>query len=65
MKNEETRASMNPEDELDFFVSSSMQDCTGLIPFLPKSDSEINSYADLYSFLPRAVRSKIGEDETF
>ena len=32
----------------------SATDCTGLIPALPQSDSEITSYEQLYHFLPRA-----------
>lgn len=32
----------------------SATDCTGLIPALPATDSEITSYEQLYHFLPRA-----------
>lgn len=32
----------------------SATDCTGLIPALPLSDSEITSYEELYHFLPKA-----------
>ena len=32
----------------------SSTDCTGLIPSLPVSDSEITSYEQLYHFLPKA-----------
>lgn len=32
----------------------SATDCTGLIPALPASDSEITSYEQLYHFLPNA-----------
>ena len=32
----------------------SATDCTGLIPSLPVSDSEIPSYEQLYHFLPKA-----------
>ena len=32
----------------------SATDCTGLIPALPVTDSEITSYEELYHFLPKA-----------
>lgn len=38
---------------LDLDICSAT-DCTGLIPALPASDSEITSYEQLYHFLPRA-----------
>ncbi|MCI7263072.1 MAG: hypothetical protein MR562_07670 [Clostridiaceae bacterium] len=43
--------------EDDFMGSGSLcsaTDCTGLIPTLPLSDSEITSYEQLYHFLPKA-----------
>lgn len=38
----------NP-DGLDIRASSTM-DCTGLIPALPESDAELESYAELYHY---------------
>lgn len=32
----------------------SATECTGLIPALPETESEITSYEQLYHFLPRA-----------
>ena len=32
----------------------SATDCTGLIPALPVTDSEITSFEELYHFLPKA-----------
>ncbi len=43
--------------EDDFMGGGSLcsaTDCTGLIPTLPLSDSEITSYEQLYHFLPKA-----------
>lgn len=40
-----------PEAQMDI---CSATDCTGLIPALPASDSEITSYEQLYHFLPNA-----------
>ena len=40
-------------DEFDYLANAaSAQDCTGLIPFAPTSDEEIESYKELYHFLP-------------
>ncbi|RDU24034.1 hypothetical protein [Anaerosacchariphilus polymeriproducens] len=64
MKDNEVKDTVDPLDE-DYFVSNSTQDCTGLIPSLPQSSSEINSYEELYNFLPRPVRNKLKEDGTF
>ena len=36
-------------DDLDF-QSCSATDCTGLIPFLPQSEAELESYAELYPY---------------
>ena len=40
-------------DPLSDLEICSATDCTGLIPALPASDSEITSYEQLYHFLPR------------
>lgn len=37
--------------------SCSATDCTGLIPSLPQSDAEVESYRQLYPFLPEAADS--------
>lgn len=34
---------------------SSDRDCTGLIPAIPQSEEEFQSYEDVYDFLPNAV----------
>lgn len=40
-------------DDFDYLASAaSSQDCTGLIPATPVSDAELESYEDLYHFLP-------------
>lgn len=36
-------------DDLDIHVCSSME-CTGLIPALPHSDSDLESYAEVYHY---------------
>lgn len=42
----------------DFSMKScSATDCTGLIPALPQNEDEIESYEELYHFLPKASTS--------
>lgn len=36
----------------------SATDCTGLIPALPVTDSELDSYEALYHFLPKAKKEE-------
>lgn len=40
-------------DSYDYLANAaSAQDCTGLIPSSPESKEELESYEDLYHFLP-------------
>ena len=40
-------------DSYDYLSNAaSSQDCTGLIPSEPESEAELQSYEDLYHFLP-------------
>lgn len=45
-----------PEDLADTsdFDSCSAMDCTGLMPALPLSEAELESYEDLYRIFPKA-----------
>ncbi|MGN1166025.1 MAG: hypothetical protein ACI4S2_06360 [Lachnospiraceae bacterium] len=53
-------------DSYDYLSNSaSAQDCTGLIPSGPISKSELESYEELYHFLPPNSHAKnIRPDET-
>lgn len=42
-------------EEDDYLKASSSQDCTGLIPSGIQSSAELESYEELYPFLPKAV----------
>lgn len=42
---------MTDKDEIDIQACATM-DCTGLIPALPQSDAELESYHELYPFSP-------------
>lgn len=49
--------SKSEEKAVDTFSNSyidtcSANDCTGLIPALPQNEAEIESYEELYNFLP-------------
>lgn len=46
-------------DAYDYLSNAaSSQDCTGLIPSAPMSSSELESYEDLYHFLPPSGKVK-------
>ncbi|SDG12781.1 hypothetical protein [Marvinbryantia formatexigens] len=40
--------------------SASRTDCTGLIPSAPQSDYELESYENIYPFLPPHIANKEG-----
>ncbi len=42
-------------DDYDYLNVSSATDCTGLIPAGPFGEAELESYEQLYPFLPKAV----------
>ncbi len=54
MKN--TISANTDEMEYDYLQSSSIQDCTGLIPRGIMDESEIENYQEVYPFLPKVVR---------
>lgn len=40
-------------DSYDYLANAaSTQDCTGLIPFAPQTEAELESYCDVYHFEP-------------
>lgn len=46
-------------DRYDYLGNScSSWDCTGLIPFAPTNEEELQSYEDLYHFVPPSLSSK-------
>lgn len=53
MKNKKNRQNQEIIDSYDYLASAaSSQDCTGLIPSAPLTDAELDSYKELYPFLP-------------
>lgn len=47
----------------DYLGASSAQDCTGLIPSLPTEKEEIESYEELYPFLPPRISDEDAKSE--
>lgn len=46
----------NEDVDIDIQACSTM-DCTGLIPALPQSEAELESYEDLYPYITYAASS--------
>ena len=73
MKNHKQTSGLKPLtnqeliDSYDYLSgAASSQDCTGLIPSAPLNDAELDSYEELYPFLPPvpSVSAKaFGDDE--
>lgn len=62
MKDKENKKIIEDYDYLS--NAASMQDCTGLIPSEPTSTAELESYEDLYHFLPpHAKAANLKPDE--
>lgn len=46
-------------DDYDYLSNAaSSMDCTGLIPFLPTTEAELESYNDLYQYQPPVIKEK-------
>lgn len=45
-------------DQMDMCNASSVSDCTGLIPSLPRSEDELEAYEMVYDFMPPYVNYK-------
>jgi hypothetical protein len=51
MKNKSSKLENNIDNLSDKYTNAvSSTDCTGLMPFDPKSNSEVESYKELYNF---------------
>lgn len=40
-------------DSYDYLKASSATDCTGVVPRAPQDSAELDSYLDVYNFLPQ------------
>lgn len=42
-------------DAYDYLKASSVTDCTGAVPRPPQDSAELDSYLDVYNFLPQCA----------
>ena len=50
---------MEKKEQYDYLENSaSQQECTGLIPAAPRSKEELESYEDVYHYLPPKMKSE-------
>lgn len=57
MSNVNTKKDIHPKPDLsgsyDYLKASSATDCTGVVPRAPQNSAELDSYLDVYNFLPQ------------
>lgn len=62
MNKENTRKDKHPVPDLsgsyDYLKASSATDCTGAVPRPPQDSAELDSYLDVYNFLPQCAYAK-------
>ena len=59
MRNLKKKTNRQLIDDYDYLSNAaSAMDCTGLIPSLPGSQDELDSYEELYHYLPHPAVSK-------
>ena len=70
MNSENTKKDIHPvptsaynTDSFDYLNASSLTDCTGAVPIPPQDSEELESYLDVYNFLPPCTNAK-PDDET-
>lgn len=65
MKQKEKRENphYSPNPEYDFFKANSATDCTGAMPRPPRTDDELDSYLDVYNFLPQCAIARGKTDD--
>ena len=61
-KQQKTSPEYTPNLEYDFFKSNSVTDCTGAVPRPPETDDELDSYLDVYNFLPQCAIAQNKKD---
>lgn len=65
MSSENTKKDTHPvptsaynTDSYDYLKASSATDCTGAVPRPPQDSAELDSYLDVYNFLPQCAYAK-------
>jgi len=56
--NKENKTSPTVEANYDYLKASSAMDCTGSVPRPPQNSAELDSYLDVYNFLPQSALAK-------
>lgn len=58
-KNKDIKKDTHPvpdlSDNYDYLKASSATDCTGILPTPPQTSAELDSYLDVYNFLPQCA----------
>ena len=59
MSEKDTKKDTHPvpdlTDQYDYLKASSATDCTGVLPTPPQTSAELDSYLDVYNFLPQCA----------
>ncbi|MFG6384547.1 MAG: hypothetical protein K1V96_09875 [Lachnospiraceae bacterium] len=59
MSEKDTKKDTHPvpdlTDSYDYLKASSVTDCTGVVPRPPQTSAELDSYLDVYNFLPQCA----------
>ncbi len=67
MNEKNTISSKHPVPDLsqdyDYTKASSATDCTGAVPTPPQTSSELDSYLDVYDFLPHSTLTQPNDVE--
>lgn len=62
MNSKNTKKDTHPvpdfSNSYDYLKASSATDCTGVVPRPPQDSAELDSYLDVYNFLPQCAYAK-------
>ena len=58
------KAQRKPTDNFDYLANAaSATDCTGLIPSLPRTEDELDSYNDIVQYISPAAKSSAADGQ--
>lgn len=58
------KAQRKPTDNFDYLANAaSATDCTGLIPSLPQTEDELDSYNDIVQYMSPAAKSSAADGQ--
>lgn len=61
--NKENHPVPDPSDNYDYLKASSVMDCTGVVPRPPQNSAELDSYLEVYNFLPQCAYAQTSPPE--